>query len=102
MLDCVIKREDNMSEATFTFQLDETLMEQFVSAAKRVNRDVDEVLCDLMRDFIEQETTSYDAWLKRKIQASIDSANAGREVSAEEAEARFAAKRAELRRRHGL
>lgn len=91
-----------MSETTFTFTLDTTLKDEFAAAAKRANRNMDDVLCDLVREYIEHESPAYDEWFRRKVQAGIDSANAGRVVSAEEAEARFAAKRAELRRRHGL
>lgn len=88
-----------MSETTFTFQLDENLKEEFAAAAKRANRNVDDVLCDLVREFVESETPAYDEWFRRQVQAGLDDANAGRVVSGEEVEAEFAARRAETLRK---
>jgi predicted transcriptional regulator len=88
-----------MSETTFTFQLDESLKEEFTAAAKRANRGVEEVLCDLVREFVECETPANDDWFRRKVQAGLDDANAGRLVSGEEVEAEFAARRAETLRK---
>lgn len=88
-----------MSETTFTFQVDEHLMERFAAAAKECDSSSEQLLRDLMRDYVDQQQDSqYDAWFRRKVQAGIDDANAGRVVSAEEVEAEFAARRAKTRR----
>ncbi len=90
-----------MSEATFTFRVDESLKDQFTTAAKGRDRTGAQLLRDFMRDFVrqQQEASEHDAWFRRQVQAGIDSANSGNLVSAAEVEARFAAKRAATRRR---
>jgi len=90
-----------MSEATFTFRVDETLKDEFSSAAKARDRTSAQLLRDFMRDFVkqQQEAAEHDAWFRRQVQAGLDSANAGRLVSAEEAEAEFATRRDETRRK---
>jgi len=90
-----------MSEATFTFRVDEALKAEFSSAAKSRDRSGAQLLRDFMRDFVQQqqEAAAHDAWFRQQVQIGLDAANAGRLVSAEEVEARFAAKRAATRRR---
>ena len=43
-----------MSEATFTFRVDESLKEQFTTAAKGRDRTGAQLLRDFMRDFVRQ------------------------------------------------
>jgi predicted transcriptional regulator len=90
-----------MSEATFTFRVDEALKSEFSTAAKSNDRTGAQLLRDFMRDFVRQqrEAADHDAWFRREVQVGIDSANAGNLVSAEEVEAKFAARRAATRRR---
>lgn len=90
-----------MSEATFTFQVDAALKEQFTTAAKDRDRTGAQLLRDFMRDFVrqQQEAAEHDAWFRREVQQGLDSANAGKLVPATEVEAKFAAKRAATRRR---
>lgn len=90
-----------MSEATFTFRVDESLKEQFTTAAKDRDRTGAQLLRDFMRDFVrqQQEAAEHDAWFRRQVQAGLDSANAGNLVPAAEVEAKFAAKREATRRR---
>lgn len=90
-----------MSEATFTFRVDESLKEDFTAAAKKRDRTGAQLLRDFMRDFVrqQQEAAAHDAWFRREVQLGIDSADAGRLVSASEVEAEFAARRAETRRK---
>lgn len=90
-----------MSEATFTFRVDEGLKEQFSTAAKSRDRTGAQLLRDFMRDFVkqQQEATAHDAWFRREVQIGLDAANAGEVVSAEEVEAEAAAWRAETRRK---
>ena len=90
-----------MTEATFTFRVDESLKEQFTTAAKGRDRSGAQLLRDFMRDFVrqQQEVAEHDAWFRRQVQSGLGSANAGDLIPAAEVEARFAAKRAATRRR---
>lgn len=90
-----------MSEATFTFRVDEALKNDFATAAKARDRTGAQLLRDFMREFVQQqqEAAEHDAWFRRQVQAGLDSANAGRLVPAAEVEAEFAARRAATRRR---
>lgn len=90
-----------MTEATFTFRVDESLKDQFTTAAKERDRTGAQLLRDFMRDFVrqQQEVAEHDAWLRRQVQIGLDSANAGKLIPAAEVEAKFAAKRAATRRR---
>ena len=90
-----------MSEATFTFRVDESLKDEFSSAAKARDRTGAQLLRDFMRDFVkqQQEAAEHDAWLRRQVQVGLDSANAGRLVTAEDVEAEFATRRDETRRK---
>jgi predicted transcriptional regulator len=90
-----------MSEATFTFRVDEALKSEFSAAAKNRDRNAAHLLRDVMRDFVrqQQEAAEHDAWFRRQVQIGLDSANAGHLIPASEVEARFAARRAETRRR---
>lgn len=90
-----------MSEATFTFRVDEGLKDEFSTAAKSRDRTGAQLLRDFMRDFVrqQQESAAHDAWFRREVQIGLDAANAGDVVSAEEVEAEAAVWRAETRRR---
>ncbi|MHB1950730.1 MAG: CopG family ribbon-helix-helix protein [Acidiferrobacteraceae bacterium] len=90
-----------MSEATFTFRVDEALKDEFTTAAKDRDRTGAQLLRDFMRDFVrqQQEAAEHDAWFRRQVQVGLDSANAGHLVPAEEVEAEFASRRAETRRK---
>lgn len=90
-----------MSEATFTFRVDEALKSEFTTAAKSCDRTGAQLLRDFMRDFVrqQQEAAAHDAWFRQQVQIGLDSANAGDLIPAAEVEARFAAKRAATRRR---
>ena len=90
-----------MSEATFTFRVDEGLKDQFSTAAKSRDRTGAQLLRDFMRDFVkqQQEASEHDAWFRQEVQIGIDAANAGAVVPAEEVEAQAQAWRAETRRK---
>ena len=47
----------------------------------------------------QAEVEEHDAWFREQVRIGLDSANAGKLISYEETEARFAARRAETRRR---
>ncbi len=90
-----------MSDATFTFRVDETLKNDFTEAAKARDRSGAQLLRDFMRDFIrqQQEAAAHDAWFRQQVQVGLDSANAGNLLPAAEVEAKFAARRTATRRR---
>ena len=90
-----------MSEATFTFRVDEGLKDQFSTTAKSRDRTGAQLLRDFMRDFVkqQQEASEHDVWFRREVQIGIDAADAGAVVSAEEVEAEAQAWRAETRRK---
>jgi predicted transcriptional regulator len=89
-----------MSEATFTFRVDEALKNEFSTVAKVHDRTGAQLLRDFMRDYVKQQkkTAEYDAWLSAKVERSRASANAGNLVPAADVEARFAARRSKTRR----
>ena len=87
-----------MTEATFTFRVDESLKQEFSNFAKDIDRSGAQLLRDFMRDFVkqQQEAASYDAWYQKQVQIGLDEANAGQLVPPEEVKSRFEAKRASL------
>jgi predicted transcriptional regulator len=90
-----------VSEATFTFRVDDALKEEFSAAAKTRDRTGAQLLRDFMRDYVkqQQDAAEYDAWLQAKVSRSKASADAGELVPDAEVEAVFAARRAATRRR---
>lgn len=90
-----------MTEATFTFRVDEALKSEFASAAKARDRSGAQLLRDFMRDFVraQQESAGHDAWFRQQVQVGTRSADAGDLVPADEVEARFARRREATRRR---
>ena len=90
-----------MSEATFTFRVDDALKAEFATAAKSCDRSAAQLLRDYMRDFVrkQQEATAHDEWFRRQVQIGLDSANAGDLVSAQEVEAEAEIWRAATRRK---
>ena len=87
-----------MTEATFTFRVEESLKQEFSSFAKDIDRSGAQLLRDFMRDFVkqQQEAASYDAWFQKQVQIGLDEANAGQLVTQEDVKSRFEAKRTSL------
>ena len=87
-----------MTEATFTFRVDESLKQEFSNFAKDIDRSGAQLLRDFMRDFVkqQQEAASYDAWYQKQVQIGLDEANGGQLVPQEEVKSRFEEKRASL------
>jgi len=90
-----------MSDATFTFRVDEALKDAFSAAAKDRDRSGAQLLRDFMRDFVQQqqEAVEHDAWFRRQVEIGRASADAGNLIPASEVEARFEARREATRRR---
>lgn len=92
-----------MGDATFTFRVDETLKNEFVSAAKARDRTSAELLRDFMRAFVSQQIQSAarESSLRAEVQKGLDAANAGDVISSKEVEAEARAWRARTRRKVG-
>lgn len=90
-----------MSDATFTFRVEESLKNDFTAAAKSRDRTSAQLLRDFMRDYVrqQQESAEHDAWFRRQVQAGQDAANAGDLLPAEDVEAEATAWRAGTRTR---
>ena len=90
-----------MTDATFTFRVDESLKDLFTAAAKSRDRTGAQLLRDFMRDFVreQEEAALRETWFRHQVQIGLDSANAGRLTPAAEVEEKFAAKRDATRRR---
>ncbi|MFZ5508133.1 MAG: CopG family ribbon-helix-helix protein [Pseudomonadota bacterium] len=88
-----------MSDATFTFRVEESLKNDFTAAAKSRDRTSAQLLRDFMRDYVrqQQDSAEHDAWFRRQVQAGQDAANAGELLPAEEVEAEATAWRAGTR-----
>jgi predicted transcriptional regulator len=86
-----------MSEATFTFRVEEDLKTAFGETAKANDLTGAQLLRGFMRDYVKRQKTEaeYDAWFRREVQIGIDSANAGNLISAEEVEMEFSKRRSE-------
>ena len=78
-----------MSEATFTFRVDEALKTEFSSAAKLRDRSSAQILRDFMRDFVrqQQDAASHDTWFRREVQIGLNEAAAGYLISEDDVEA---------------
>jgi len=90
-----------MSDASFTFRVDESLKNDFTAAAKSRDRTSAQLLRDFMRDYVrqQQDSAEHDAWFRRQVQAGQDAANAGDLLPAEDVEAEATAWRAGTRTR---
>jgi len=90
-----------MSEATFTFRVDEALKSDFTTAARARDRTGAQLLRDFMRSFVQQQTRAaeHDAWFREQVQIGIDAAKAGEVLSTDEVEAEAQAWRTETRRK---
>ncbi|MCJ9674797.1 MULTISPECIES: hypothetical protein [unclassified Neorhizobium] len=89
-----------MTEATFTFRVEEELKAAFTEAAKADDQTSAQLLRKFMRDYIkqQQEAADYDVWFRQKVQKAIDSANAGDLLSEDDVETEFAPLREEARK----
>jgi hypothetical protein len=78
-----------MTEATFTFRVEEQLKSAFAKAAKAKDRTGAQLLRDFMREFVksQQQTAEHEAWFRQNVQAGLDAANAGDVLAAADVEA---------------
>ena len=68
-----------MSQATFTFRVDENLKEAFSAIAQAQDRSSAQLLRDFMREYVQTnaDKISYDQWFKAKVEAGRESALRG-------------------------
>lgn len=86
-----------MSEATIVIQLDDELKTAFTQAAKALDHTTSQLLCDFMREVVQQhqsEQAGYDGWLQQKVERARASVRAGQVYPAAEVETQFAQRRA--------
>ena len=90
-----------MGEATFTFQVDEILKNEFSQIARDRDRNGAQLLREFMQAYVEKQPdeAEHDAWFRRQVQIGLESAKSGRVIPAADVEARFAARRAATQRR---
>ena len=85
-------------EAVFTMKLEPELREAFMAEAEASHRPASQILRELMREFVQrqQEAREYDEFLRGKVADAREQIRAGDYASAEDVEARFATRRAQL------
>lgn len=68
-----------MSQATFTFRVDENLKEAFSAIAQAQDRSSAQLLRDFMRAYVQDnaDKISYDQWFKAKVESGRLSALKG-------------------------
>lgn len=66
-----------MTEATFTFRVDEDLKALFTEAAKAHDRTGAQLLRDFMRDYVrrQQEEIAHEAWFRAEVEQAIHEAD---------------------------
>jgi len=81
-----------MTEATFTFRVEEQLKSAFAKAAKARDRTGAQLLRDFMREFVgtQQQAAEHDTWFRQQVQIGLDAAQAGDVIPADEVEAEAA------------
>ena len=85
-------------EAVFTMKLEPELRAEFMAEAEAAHRPASQILRDLMREFVQRqrEAREHEEFMRTKVAEAREQIRAGAYVSAEEVEARFAARRAQL------
>lgn len=86
-----------MSEATFTFRVEEDLKAAFGETAKANDITGAQLLRGFMRDYVKRQRAAadYDTWFRKEVQIGRDSANAENLISAEDVEAEFSKRRSQ-------
>jgi hypothetical protein len=85
-------------EAVFTMKLEPELRADFMAEAEASHRPASQILRELMREFVQrqQEARAYDDFLRGKVVDARAQIRTGNYASADDVEARFAARRAQL------
>ena len=82
-------------QAVLTLQLDVELHDAFMEAAKASHQPASQILRDMMRDFVSQQTTDpdYMAFLTRKVDIARSQLVSGKSLDETDVEQEFAARR---------
>ncbi len=90
-------------EAVFTMKLEPELRDAFMAEAETSHRPASQIVRDLMREFVQRQRDAreYEAFLRGKVENARAQIASGQYSSAQEVEARFAARRTELRAKAG-
>ena len=85
-----------LKESVFTMKLEPELRADFVAEAEAEHRPASQVMRDLMREYVQRQRKAreYDEFLRRKVEASRVSMQAGHGRPNEEIEAEFSKRRA--------
>lgn len=85
-------------EAVFTMKLEPALRAEFMAEAEASHRPASQILRELMREYVQRQRQAreYDNFLRDKVAEAREQIRAGNYASADEVEARFAARRAQL------
>ncbi|MFZ2122694.1 MAG: antitoxin of toxin-antitoxin stability system [Rhodoferax sp.] len=85
-------------EAVFTMKLEPELRDAFMSEAQATHRPASQILRELMREFVQRQRQmrEYDDFLAHKVQTARTSMKVGVEISNDEVEAQFVARRAKV------
>jgi predicted transcriptional regulator len=85
-------------EAVFTMKLEPQLRTDFMAAAEASHRPASQIMRELMRDFVhrQREAQEYEAFMRGKVAGAREQILAGDYASADDVEARFAARRTQL------
>lgn len=86
-------------EAVFTMKLEPELRDAFMAEAAASHRPASQVVRELMRDFVQrqQDAREYGAYLRGKVEHARAQIASSQYATAEDVEARFATRRADLR-----
>ena len=85
-------------EAFFTMKLEPELRDAFMAEAEASYRPASQILRELMREFVQRQRQEreYDEFLRGKVSDAREQIRTGDYASADEVEARFATRRAQL------
>ena len=85
-------------EAVFTMKLEPELRDEFMAAARALDRPASQVVRDLIREFVrnQREAQEHEAFVARKVEAGRRDMRAGDGRSHDEVEADFAVRRKQL------
>jgi predicted transcriptional regulator len=90
-------------EAVFTMKLEPELRAEFMAEAEATHRPASQIVRELMREFVQRQRQAreYNDFLRGKVANAREQIHAGEYASAEEVEARVAARRAQLLAKEG-
>ena len=85
-------------EAVFTMKLEAELRAEFMAEAEASHRPASQILRELMREFVQRQRQAreYEDFLRGKVAHAREQVRVGRYASADDVDARSAARRAQL------